>query len=111
MLWMVLKADTYADDVLRMLGYRNIFAAAVERYPRTTIAEALDLRPDFVMLPNEPYEFSAKDVEELKPALPLALSRRVVLIDGRDLHWYGAHMVAGLKSLNPLPARVRAATV
>ena len=109
--WMAFNGDTYAHDVLRMLGYNNIFASAGERYPRTTIAEAIALRPDFVMLPNEPYEFDAKDLEELKPALPPALSRRVVLINGRDLHWYGAHMVTGLKALNALLARVRAATV
>ena len=82
-----------------------------ERYPRTTLAAALELRPDYVLLPNEPYEFGAKDVDELKPLLPPALSRRVVLIDGRDLHWYGVHMVDGLKSLAALLARVRAATV
>jgi ABC-type Fe3+-hydroxamate transport system substrate-binding protein len=109
--WMAFNADTYAHDVLRMLGYNNIFASAGERYPRVTIDEAIELRPDFVMLPDEPYEFDAKDAEELKPALPAALSRRVVLISGRDLHWYGAHMVNGLKSLNALLARVRAATV
>lgn len=109
--WMTFNADTYAHDVLRMLGFSNVFAAAGERYPRTTLEEALDLRPDFVLLPSEPYEFDAKDIEELKPALPPGLSRRVVLIDGRDLHWYGAHMLTGLKSLNNLLARVRAATV
>jgi ABC-type Fe3+-hydroxamate transport system substrate-binding protein len=109
--WMAFNADTYAHDVLRMLGFNNIFAAAGQRYPRTTIDEALELRPDFVMLPDEPYEFAAKDVDELKPLLPAALSRRVVLISGRDLHWYGAHMTTGLKALAALLARVRAATV
>ncbi|MGO9267601.1 MAG: helical backbone metal receptor [Candidatus Binataceae bacterium] len=109
--WMAFNADTYAHDVLRMVGFNNIFAAAGERYPRTTIEEALAQRPDFVMLPNEPYEFGPKDAEELKPLLPAALSRRLVLINGRDLHWYGAHMVTGLKSLAALLGRVRAATV
>ena len=109
--WMAFNADTYAHDVLRMVGFNNVFAATGERYPRTTLEEALALRPDFVMLPNEPYEFGVKDVEELKPLLPAALSRRVVLIDGRDLHWYGAHMVTGLKKLASLLARVRAAAV
>jgi hypothetical protein len=94
-----------------MVGFNNIYASAGERYPRTTLAEALELRPDYVLLPDEPYEFGAKDVDELKPLLPPALSRRVVLINGRDLHWYGAHMVDGLKSLAALLARVRAATV
>ena len=109
--WMAFNADTYAHDVLRMVGFNNIFAAAGERYPRTSIEAALAQRPDFVLLPNEPYAFGPKDVEELKPLLPPALSRRLVLIDGRDLHWYGAHMVTGLKSLAALLSRVRAATV
>jgi ABC-type Fe3+-hydroxamate transport system substrate-binding protein len=109
--WMVFNADTYAHDVLRMLGYSNIYATAGERYPRTTLAEAIELRPDFVLLPDEPYEFGARDVEELKPLLPAALSRRVVVINGRDLHWYGAHMVTGLKSLSALLSRVRASAV
>jgi ABC-type Fe3+-hydroxamate transport system substrate-binding protein len=109
--WMAFNADTYAHDVLRMLGFNNIFAAAGERYPRVTLDETLELRPDFVLLPNEPYEFSQKDVDELKPLLPPALSRRVVLIDGRDLHWYGAHMTSGFKRLAALLARVRAASV
>jgi ABC-type Fe3+-hydroxamate transport system substrate-binding protein len=109
--WMTFNADTYAHDVLRMLGFNNIYAAAGERYPRTTLEEAVELRPDFVLLPDEPYEFGPKDVEELKPLLPPALSRRMVVINGRDLHWYGAHMVNGLKSLAALLARVRASAV
>lgn len=109
--WIAFNGDTYAHDVLRMLGFNNIYAPAGERYPRTTLDEALELRPDFVLLPNEPYEFDAKDVEALKPLLPPALSRRVVLINGRDLHWYGARMAGGLKSLAAVLARVRAATV
>jgi ABC-type Fe3+-hydroxamate transport system substrate-binding protein len=109
--WMTFNADTYAHDVLRMLGFNNVFAAAGERYPRTTIEEAIELRPDFVLLPDEPYEFRSKDVEELKPLLPPALSRRLVLISGRDLHWYGVHMLTGLRSLAALLARVRASAV
>jgi ABC-type Fe3+-hydroxamate transport system substrate-binding protein len=109
--WMAFNADTYAHDVLRMLGFNNIYASAGERYPRTTLEDALARRPDFVLLPDEPYEFGARDAEELKPLLPAALSRRVVLIGGRDLHWYGVHMVRGLRTLNELMARVRAAAL
>jgi ABC-type Fe3+-hydroxamate transport system substrate-binding protein len=109
--WMSFNADTFAHDVLRLLGFNNIYASAGERYPRTTINEAIELRPDFVLLPDEPYEFRAKDIEELKPLLPSPLSRRVVLINGRDLHWYGVHMLTGLRSLAGLLARVRAAAL
>ena len=109
--WMAFNADTYAHDVLRMLGYNNIFASAGERYPITSLAAALDLRPDIVLLPDEPYEFGPGDIDELRAELPPALSRRVLIISGRDLHWYGVHMVAGLKSLAALLARVRAAVL
>jgi ABC-type Fe3+-hydroxamate transport system substrate-binding protein len=109
--WMSFNADTYAHDVLRMLGYNNIFASAGERYPMTTLEHALELRPDIVILPDEPYEFDESDVTEVKAAMPPALSRRVLIVSGRDLHWYGVHMVRGLKSLAERMARVRAAVL
>src|SRR5271166_10063 len=66
--WMAFNADTYAHDVLRMLGFNNIFANAGERYPRTTLEEVIDRRPDVFLLPDEPYSFGISDVEELKAA-------------------------------------------
>jgi ABC-type Fe3+-hydroxamate transport system substrate-binding protein len=107
--WMAFNGDTYAHDVLRMLGFNNVYASAGERYPMTTLAEALDLRPDVILLPDEPYAFSERDVEELKAAVAPPLSRRVLVVSGRDLHWYGVHMVGGLKSLADRLARLRAA--
>ena len=68
--WMAFNADTYAHDVLRMLGFNNIFASAGERYPTTTLAEAIERKPDIVLLPDEPYEFKDRDLEELKKVLP-----------------------------------------
>lgn len=109
--WMTFNADTYAHDVLRMLGFNNIFGSAGERYPVTTLDEALARRPDIVILPDEPYEFTEADVTEVKAMLPPALSRRVLIVSGRDLHWYGVHMVAGLKSLADRLAKVRAAVI
>ena len=109
--WMAFNADTYAHDVLRMMGFNNVYASVGERYPVTSLEEALDLRPDVVLLPDEPYEFSDRDIEELRTTLPAGLARRVLIISGRDLHWYGVHMVSGLKSLAARLARVRAAVL
>jgi len=107
--WMAFNADTYAHDVLRMLGFNNIFASAGERYPTTTLAEAIERKPDIVLLPDEPYEFKDRDIEELKKVLPPGLARRVMIVSGRDLHWYGVHMVKGLTTLASKLARLRAA--
>src|ERR1700693_354433 len=107
--WMAFNADTYAHDVLRMLGFNNIFASAGERYPTTTLSDAVERTPDIVLLPDEPYEFKDRDVEEMKKILPAALGRRVMIISGRDLHWYGVHMVKGLTTLAAKLAKMRAA--
>jgi len=108
---MTFNADTYAHDVLRMMGFNNVFASAGERYPRVTIEQAVEHRPDVVLLPDEPYEFGQNDLEEMKAMLPAALGRRVLLVSGRDLHWYGVHMVEGLRALNERLSRLRAAVV
>jgi len=56
---------------------------------------------------SEPYEFDAKDVEELKPLLPAPLSRRVVLIRLAAIFIGMARaMVAGLKTLSAFLSRV-----
>ncbi len=109
--WMAFNADTYAHDVLRMMGFNNVFASAGERYPVTTLDEAIELRPDVVLLPDEPYEFNERDVDELRAELPAGLARRVLIISGKDLHWYGVHMITGLKTLANRLARVRAAVL
>ena len=109
--WMAFNADTYAHDVLRMMGFNNVHASMGDRYPVTSLEEALDLRPDVVLLPDEPYEFTDRDVDELRKTLPAGLARRVLIISGKDLHWYGVHMVNGLKSLANRLARVRAAVL
>jgi len=106
--WMTFNQDTYAHDVLRMLGFLNVFADAGERYPRTTLEEALDRGAQIILLPDEPYAFGDADAAEMKAALPAGLSRRVMLISGRDLHWYGAHMVKGLSTLSERLGRLRA---
>ncbi|MGW1619505.1 helical backbone metal receptor [Streptomyces sp. NPDC002172] len=81
--WMVLGRDTFAGDVLARLGVRNLFEGHPERYPRIPVGELLDAAPDLVVLPDEPYRFTAADGPEAFPGLPCAL------LSGRHLTWYG----------------------
>jgi ABC-type Fe3+-hydroxamate transport system substrate-binding protein len=78
--WMVLGRDTFAGDVLRRLGVDNVLAASGERYPRVD----LDALPayDVVVLPDEPYLFTADDGPE-------AFDVPARLVSGRHLTWYG----------------------
>ncbi|MTE18284.1 ABC transporter substrate-binding protein [Streptomyces sp. TRM43335] len=86
--WMVLGRDTFAGDVLARLGARNAYADHAERYPRVTVEELNEPgRADLVVLPDEPYRFTADDGPEAFPLRPAAL------VDGRHLTWYGPSLV------------------
>jgi ABC-type Fe3+-hydroxamate transport system substrate-binding protein len=81
--WMVLGRDTFAGDVLARLGVDHLYAGHAERYPRIPLEELRAAAPDLVVLPDEPYRFTADDGPEAFPGLPCAL------VDGRHLTWYG----------------------
>ncbi len=65
--WMVVGRDTFAGDVLARLGVDNVFAEHPERYPRVTPEEVLQVGVDLVLLPDEPYRFTAEDGPEAFP--------------------------------------------
>ncbi|MCW8381103.1 helical backbone metal receptor [Streptomyces justiciae] len=81
--WMVLGRDTFAGDVLARLGVDHVYATHESRYPRIPVEELLGGRPDLVVLPDEPYAFTADDGPEAFPGIPCAL------VSGRHLTWYG----------------------
>jgi ABC-type Fe3+-hydroxamate transport system substrate-binding protein len=81
--WIVLGRDTFAGDVLRRLGVGNVFGHDPERYPRPTRDEILARRPELVVLPDEPYNFTAPDGPRFFPGI------RHAFLSGRHLTWYG----------------------
>ncbi|MGH3375199.1 MAG: helical backbone metal receptor [Actinoallomurus sp.] len=91
--WMVLGRDTFAGDVLARLGVANTYATDAERYPKTSAEEIVRLRPDVVVLPDEPYAFGETDGPEAFPGLPVAL------VSGRHLEWYGPSLAEARRVL------------
>ncbi|WP_018584773.1 helical backbone metal receptor [Salinispora arenicola] len=81
--WVVLGRGTFAGDVLRRLGLSNLYAEHGERYPRLSLDELRGRAPQLVVLPDEPYRFTAGDGPEEFPGVPCAL------VSGRHLTWYG----------------------
>ena len=81
--WIVLGRDTFAGDVLARLGVGNLYAGDAQRYPKVALDDLQAARPDLVVLPDEPYRFTARDGPECFPGVPAAL------VSGRHLTWYG----------------------
>ena len=59
--WMVVGRDTFTGDLVRRLGWDNVFAGSSDRYPKVTLAELDDAGADVVLLPDEPYVFTEDD--------------------------------------------------
>ncbi|MEV4439280.1 helical backbone metal receptor [Streptomyces sp. NPDC049577] len=98
--WMVLGRDTFAGDVLARLGIVNVHAGHTERYPRVPLDELNACGAELVVLPDEPYRFTAGDGPESFPGLPCAL------VSGRHLTWYGPSLTQAPRVLG---AALRAA--
>ncbi|MFI7101543.1 helical backbone metal receptor [Streptomyces sp. NPDC050161] len=92
--WMVLGRDTFAGDLLARIGVRQLYAGHAERYPRIPLPELAASGADLVVLPDEPYRFTADDGPEAFPGLPAAL------VSGRHLTWYGPSLATAPEVLS-----------
>lgn len=84
--WMVVGSRTFTGDLLRRLGLENVYAEHPDRYPHVDLGE-IDGRADLVLLPDEPYVFTADDGPEAFTRTPTRL------VSGRLLTWYGPSLV------------------
>ena len=103
--WMVVGRDTFTGDVLARLGVDNLWADAAERYPKVALAALVAARPDLVVLPDEPYAFSAADGPEAFPGVPGRAGQRATPHVVRPVAGAGARG-ADAPSSTPRPSSV-----
>jgi ABC-type Fe3+-hydroxamate transport system substrate-binding protein len=101
--WMAVGRDTFTGAVLARLGVDNALCDDPERYPRF---DPERLPPhDLVVLPDEPYNFTAEDGPESFPGT------QSVLVSGRLLTWYGPSLAEAARALPALfPTQERVLT-
>lgn len=97
--WMALGTPTYGTGMLELAGIGNVFAGSGP-YPSTDLEAAASRGPDVVVAPDEPYPFSERHVAELSQVAP------VVLVDGKDLFWWGARTAGAVARLREVLAGV-----
>lgn len=102
--WMTVSRDTYISAMLATAGWDTVPDASVTRYPRIALDEDTLRGVARVLLSSEPYRFREPHRAELA-ALPCMAGRRVELIDGEQVSWYGSRAICGLRHL----ARLRRA--
>lgn len=95
--WMVVGSRTFTSDLLARAGWANAFGAHADRYPKVNIEQVDTAGADLILLPDEPYVFSASDGPEAFSRTPAAL------ISGRLLTWYGPSLSDARTALEALP--------
>jgi hypothetical protein len=96
--WMVVGAHTFTGDLARRVGLANVFADSPDRYPHATVADVEASGADVVLLPDEPYVFTADDGPE-------AFALPTELVSGRLLTWYGPSLLEAATTLPGALAR------
>jgi ABC-type Fe3+-hydroxamate transport system substrate-binding protein len=91
--WMVVGRSTFTGDLARRVGWDNVFGGHDERYPHVTLEEIDGAGADVVLLPDEPYVFTAEDGPEAFRRTPTRL------VPGRLLTWYGPSLVSARDTL------------
>jgi ABC-type Fe3+-hydroxamate transport system substrate-binding protein len=109
--WMAFNADTYAHDVLAVAGGANVVAEHAVRYPEVTLDAIAVTRPEVVLLPDEPYRFTARDVPALAAldATPALRGGHVRFVDGKALAWYGLRIADAVATFARVLAEARPA--
>jgi ABC-type Fe3+-hydroxamate transport system substrate-binding protein len=99
--WMAVGRDTFTGDLVERLGLVHVLRDDEGRYPHVDVASLDDPASyDLVLLPDEPYVFTADDGPEAFAHVPTAL------VDGRGLTWYGPSLVDARARLEAAVAAV-----
>ena len=93
--WLTVRRDTYISSMLAAAGWDTLPAQAAVRFPEFAWDAPWLAGVARVLLPSEPYAFTARHLAE---AGRLA-KRPVIRIDGEMVSWYGSRAIPGLRYL------------
>lgn len=121
--WMTVNRETFISDLIETCGGKNIFRDRVRlyplaadlgraparevgnghdtRYPRVSLEEVALLKPEVILLPDEPYRFDERDADELR-AVPGLGDASIHLVDGTLVTWHGVRMARAIDRLTKI---------
>ena len=96
--WMLAGRDCYINGMMEALGLANR-APDTGRYPALAPEALAALRPALLLLPDEPYAFTAQHASELFALGVAQAPGDCILLEGEDLSWYGSRSPRALDDL------------
>ncbi|SIT39908.1 Periplasmic binding protein [Paraburkholderia piptadeniae] len=101
--WMTVARDTYISAMLRLVNWQTSPAVqggekGAARYPSFDFDAAWLDDVDRVLLSSEPYRFTQQHCDALRQDVRLK-GKRIELIDGEMVSWYGSRTIDGIAYL------------
>jgi len=96
---MAAGGGVYIDAMMAASGLANVLSGR-DGYPGITLEELRTAGPEILLLPDEPRNFDRRDAEVLAAARVVVEPERCILLDGRDLAWYGIRTAGALRSVS-----------
>jgi len=93
--WMALGRATYGSTLLERLGLGNVVDFDGADYPELARDELGRVGASTVLLPSEPYPFTQRHVDEVERLAGCP----TVLVDGKDLFWWGVRTAGAAERL------------
>jgi len=87
---MLAGRNTFIDSMMSVLGLKNVIPYKMGPYPLANLEQCIQMSPDVVILPTEPYHFNEDDIHEFKQLFP---NSKILGINGEMSSWYGSHML------------------
>lgn len=105
---MTISDDTFMAGLLSLAGGQNVFGAQKDRYPAIAPELLHSADPLLVLLPNEPFPFQDRHLDELSELARLPRDR-FKLADGELLSWHGSRTPRGIDYAESLLRSVQTA--
>jgi hypothetical protein len=119
--WMTVARDTYISAMLRLVNWHTLpavdgGAAGAQRYPAFDLSVPWLDGIDRILLSTEPYRFTQSHCDALAQALQAVgkstgkltrkhAGKRIELIDGEQVSWYGSRAIEGIGYLRRYASR------
>lgn len=97
--YITINKNTYINSILEICNLKNIFAEKQENYPAITKYELNKIKPDYIFLPSEPYNFKDKDINSFQKKFP---QTKTLKVNGQMFTWYGLRMLYAADYLKQL---------
>lgn len=97
--WMTVARDTYISAMLRLVNWQTLpdvqgGVQGAARYPSFDLDAAWLAQADRVLLSSEPYRFTQQHCDALRQDARFE-GKRIDLIDGEMVSWYGSRAIDG----------------